>query len=225
MQTAQRQHERTRRKPRGGGRRGDRHRTVGIAPITRAFREIRDHIAPRVGRAARARQPPGLAADQFNYIAPGSASAQATQRTAGGTNPTPTPCGTGVPNHLDRRPNIWRADGLMGRPEEAKCVVLRDYTAVGPEFRAKLRHRSTGGRRIALLVIDALACDNAPRVHASLEMSLALARELRPVATRFVGMSHGLEHVAVNAELRALLDSEGLDCQLAHDGLEMHVEF
>lgn len=115
--------------------------------------------------------------------------------------------------------------GYAWGPEDAKCVVLSDYTAIGPEVHAKLRHWSTGGRRIALLVLDVLARDNAPRVHASLEQSLALARELRPVATRFVGMSHGLEHVATNAELRELLESEGLDCQLAHDGLEMQVEF
>lgn len=115
--------------------------------------------------------------------------------------------------------------GYAWGPDEAKCVVLSDYTAIGPEVYQKLRYWSTGGRRIALLVLDVLARDNPPRVHASLEQSLALARELRPVATRFVGMSHGLEHVATNAELRALQESEGLDCQLAHDGLEMHLEF
>jgi phosphoribosyl 1,2-cyclic phosphodiesterase len=115
--------------------------------------------------------------------------------------------------------------GYAWGPDAAKCVVLSDYTAVGPEVYAKLRHWSTGGRRIALLVLDVLARDNPPRVHASLEQSLALARELRPVATRFVGMSHGLEHGATNEELRALRDTEGLDCQLAHDGLEMHAEF
>jgi phosphoribosyl 1,2-cyclic phosphodiesterase len=114
--------------------------------------------------------------------------------------------------------------GYAWGPEEAKVVLLSDYTSIGPDVRAKLEHWSSGGRRIALLIVDALARSNPPRVHASLEQSLQLARELRPLATRFVGMSHGLEHHSTNRYLSELRESEDLDVQLAHDGLEMQVE-
>lgn len=112
--------------------------------------------------------------------------------------------------------------GYAWGPDDAKIVALTDYTSVGPRVMEQLVHWSSGGRRIALLVLDALARDNPPRVHASLEQSLRLARELRPVSTRFVGMSHGLEHYGTNRELRRLR-AEGLDVQLAHDGLEMSI--
>ncbi|KAJ1621691.1 beta-lactamase-like protein [Pavlovales sp. CCMP2436] len=114
--------------------------------------------------------------------------------------------------------------GYAWGPDHAKIILLTDYTTVGPKVMAQLRHWSTGGRRIAVLVLDALARDNPPRVHASLEQSLQLARELRPVATRFVGMSHGIEHYATNRELRKVHAAEGLDVQLAHDGLQMRID-
>jgi len=117
----------------------------------------------------------------------------------------------------------YTCTGFAWGPDDSKNVALTDYTAIGPHVRQQLLHWSSGGRRIALLVLDALARDNEPRVHASLEQSLQLARELRPVCTRFVGMSHALEHHATNRELRGLR-AEGLDVQLAHDGLEMRID-
>lgn len=118
----------------------------------------------------------------------------------------------------------YTCQGFAWGPDEAKIVALTDYTCIGSAVRQQLLHWSSGGRRIALLVLDALARDNPPRVHASLEQSLQLVRELRPAMTRFVGMSHDLEHYRTNRELRRLLRSEGLDVQLAHDGLALEID-
>ena len=80
------------------------------------------------------------------------------------------------------------------------------------------------GGGIALLVLDALTRDYKSPVHASLEQSVELARRYRPARTLCVGMGDELEHVATNAWLRELLRGEGLDVQLAHDGLLVPLE-
>lgn len=114
--------------------------------------------------------------------------------------------------------------GYAFGPDEHKVVYLSDYTHVPPDVLARLRAWSTDGKRIALLVLDAIDRDNPPRVHASLKQSLQLVRELRPRLARFVGMSHSLEHHATNRELRALGKREGLDIALAHDGLALSAQ-
>ena len=59
----------------------------------------------------------------------------------------------------------------------------------------------------------------ASPTHASLEQSIGLARRYRPRRTLCVGMGDELEHEATNTALRRLRRDEGLDVQLAHDGL------
>lgn len=105
----------------------------------------------------------------------------------------------------------------------SRVVYLSDYTELLPPTAALLDAWSregdatTGG--IALLVLDALTRDYKSPVHASLEQSIELARRYRPARTLCVGMGDELEHVATNAWLRQLMRDEGLDVQLAHDGL------
>eukprot|EP01041_Mallomonas_annulata_P000560 gene560-1076_t len=79
---------------------------------------------------------------------------------------------------------------------------------------------------ISLLVVDALFFSREHPTHFSLEQALDLCRKLRPKKALFVGMSgvHMGDHETVNAQLKLLLQSEGLDVQLAHDGLKVELD-
>ena len=68
------------------------------------------------------------------------------------------------------------------------------------------------------MVLDALYLDDPRPTHASLMQSLELVRTYRPQRALLVGMVCTLEHHETNRMLRRLLDVEGLDVQLAHDG-------
>ncbi len=70
-----------------------------------------------------------------------------------------------------------------------------------------------------LLVLDALRPVRTHGSHLSLEQAVDLVRKLRPPRTLLTGMAHDIDHEPVNQELAKLADSEGLDIQLAYDGL------
>lgn len=71
---------------------------------------------------------------------------------------------------------------------------------------------------INLLVVDCLGRKPHP-THFCLDEAIDVARKLQPDITKCVGMGHSLPHRAVNEELSTLKKTEGLDIQLAHDGL------
>ncbi len=98
----------------------------------------------------------------------------------------------------------------------SRVAYLSDYTELLPPTTQFLREWTEDGG-IELLVLDALRARDRHPVHATLEQSVELARQLRPRRTLLVGMGHTLEHRATNERLTALR-AEGLDVQLAHDG-------
>merc|ERR1711972_1166924 len=75
---------------------------------------------------------------------------------------------------------------------------------------------------IDLLVVDALSRKNHVS-HFSLSEALDFLRQLKPKRAFLVGMSSCElgDHDEVNEELATLRASEGLDVQLAHDGLQL----
>ena len=75
-----------------------------------------------------------------------------------------------------------------------------------------------------LLVLDALRPDRRHPSHLIMEESLEVVRRIRPARTLLTGMTHGFDHDSTNAGLAKLRGSEGLDVQLAHDGLRVAVE-
>jgi len=76
----------------------------------------------------------------------------------------------------------------------------------------------------SLLVLDALRPDHRHRSHFILEQSLEAVRRIRPARTLLTGMTHNFDHDSANAGLTELRESEGLDVQLAYDGLRVPVE-
>ncbi len=75
-----------------------------------------------------------------------------------------------------------------------------------------------------VLVLDALRPGRTHGSHLTLEEAVDVARHLRPPRTLLTDMAHDIGHEPVNAELAKLKDSEGLDIQLAYDGLSFESE-
>ena len=75
-----------------------------------------------------------------------------------------------------------------------------------------------------VLILDALRPHRTHGSHFSLEQAVDTARRLRPARTLFTDMAHDLDHEPVNAELARLMDTEGLDIQLAYDGLSFEAD-
>lgn len=108
---------------------------------------------------------------------------------------------------------IIRVKGGLG----ATVAYLSDVKKVPPETMEYLEKLP----KIDILIVDALAPKNH-NTHFSLDEAIELTRKLRPDVTKFVGMGcrAGL-HDERNAELRKLKESDGLDVQLAYDGLHL----
>lgn len=75
-----------------------------------------------------------------------------------------------------------------------------------------------------VLVLDALRPGRTHGSHLTLEQAVEIAKEIRAPRTLFTDMAHDIEHEAVNAELAKLKDTEGLDVQLAYDGLSFEAK-
>jgi phosphoribosyl 1,2-cyclic phosphodiesterase len=73
-----------------------------------------------------------------------------------------------------------------------------------------------------LLVLDALRPRPHP-THFHLEQSLDFVRRVRPKRTLLVDMTHDFEHGAANSDLAAWGAGEGLDVQLAADGMKVEI--
>ena len=101
--------------------------------------------------------------------------------------------------------------------KDARFVYLSDVSRI-PE--ATLR-ALTEGPPIDVLVVDALFKVRRHTTHFSLPQALDCARQLRARRTLLTGMSHEFDYVPDNEELRKLRDSEGLDVQMAYDGLTL----
>lgn len=75
-----------------------------------------------------------------------------------------------------------------------------------------------------MLILDALRRGRTHGSHLTLEEAIEVVRKLRPPRTLLTDMAHEIDHEPVNIELAKLKDSEGLDIQLAYDGLAFESE-
>ncbi len=96
------------------------------------------------------------------------------------------------------------------------CYIA-DVSAI-PESTQKLM---TGCK---VLVLDALRKGRTHGSHLTLEEAIDVARRIGAPRTLLTDMAHDIDHEPVNAELARLKDSEGLDIQLAYDGLSFEGE-
>ena len=75
-----------------------------------------------------------------------------------------------------------------------------------------------------LLIIDALRPESTHGSHLTIEQAIDEVRRLGPRRAVFTDMAHDVDHEPVNRQLRSLLDSDGLDIQLAYDGMSFETE-
>ena len=103
-------------------------------------------------------------------------------------------------------------------------VYLSDISRMLPDTMTRIvaAGAAAPSGRVALLVLDALHPSREYFSHFTQEQALALAREIRAEKTLLIGMGSGFDHDRDNARLASLLVTEGLDVQLARDGLKLH---
>ncbi len=75
-----------------------------------------------------------------------------------------------------------------------------------------------------LLIVDALRPRRTHGSHFTIEQAIDEAQRLRPARTLLTGMCHELVHERTNEWLSRLKESEGLNIQLAYDGLAVDVD-
>ncbi|MFW6174617.1 MAG: MBL fold metallo-hydrolase [Chloroflexota bacterium] len=74
-----------------------------------------------------------------------------------------------------------------------------------------------------VMVMDALRPRRTHGSHFTLEEALDQIRRFRPARALLTDMTHDYDHDETNAELARLKRTEGIDVQLAHDGLRVPV--
>jgi phosphoribosyl 1,2-cyclic phosphodiesterase len=99
-----------------------------------------------------------------------------------------------------------------------RVCYLSDVSRVLPET-LKILEDS----RIDLLIVDSLHYEIKNPVHFSVFDAIELCRQLKPKRTFLIGMAATIDHDEMNEALYALKRSEGLDIQLAYDGLSIQV--
>ena len=99
-----------------------------------------------------------------------------------------------------------------------RVVYISDVSRVIPETLEKIKEAP-----VDVLVLDALCLTFQHPTHFSLEQAIDFCREVRPKRAFFVGMSSQFDHDEVNKLLTTFKEKEGLEMQLAHDGLCLDV--
>lgn len=83
--------------------------------------------------------------------------------------------------------------------------------------------KSKGGQ-VDLLILDTLYKEGQHNTHFCLPQSLEAVKKIQPKRALFVGMTHEFEHYRVNEELAEWSKREGIDVQLAYDGLKIPID-
>lgn len=104
---------------------------------------------------------------------------------------------------------------IFGTQSGSKVCYISDISRMLPDSMDLIQQQG----KLSLLIVDALLQDKEHPTHYSVEQAVELCRLLRPKRALLVGMGSQLEHNSTNKRLRNLLSEEGLDVQLAHDGM------
>ena len=106
---------------------------------------------------------------------------------------------------------------IFGRNQ--KVCYLSDISRMLPETLVKIKEND-----IDLLIVDALFVSSPHPFHYSLKQAIELVKQVRPRRARFVGMTSEFDYDVVNLELLELSRAEGIDMQLAYDGLFISID-
>ena len=75
-----------------------------------------------------------------------------------------------------------------------------------------------------LLIIDALRPTSTHGSHLTIEQAIEQVHRLKPRRALLTDMAHDVDHEPCNKWLRSLRESDGLDVELAYDGMAFKVE-
>ncbi|MXZ02993.1 MAG: MBL fold metallo-hydrolase [Chloroflexi bacterium] len=120
-----------------------------------------------------------------------------------GTKVIPLP----VPHGPDYSCNGYRVGDL---------AYISDASQVPDDVLAKIADVDT-------LVIDALRTERTHGSHLTMEQAVEYAKIVRPRRTLLTDAAHGIDHYAMNAQLRDPEFSDGLDIQYAYDGMSIEI--
>jgi len=81
----------------------------------------------------------------------------------------------------------------------------------------------SGGGQVDLLILDTLSKKRPRTTHFYLPESLEAVKRIQPKRALFVGMTHQFEHYRDNEELAEWSKREGIEVQLAYDGLKIPI--
>jgi len=101
-----------------------------------------------------------------------------------------------------------------------RCCYLSDVKSVPDDVMRRLESEPA----LNLLIIDSLFKSKRHNTHFCMEEALQLIRRLRPNKSLLTGLTHAFDHMSDNAELAKLHHIEGLDVQLACDGLSIPLD-
>ena len=74
------------------------------------------------------------------------------------------------------------------------------------------------------LVLDALRTQRTHGSHLTMEQAVEIAKIIRPRRTLLTDAAHGIDHYAMNAQLRRPDVNDGLDIQYAYDGMAIEIQ-
>mmetsp|Transcript_20357 Transcript_20357/g.67995 ORF Transcript_20357/g.67995 Transcript_20357/m.67995 type:complete len:148 (-) Transcript_20357:3001-3444(-) len=101
-----------------------------------------------------------------------------------------------------------------------RVVYLSDFTSISEEVYEVIEERE-----VSILVLDSLRPDKDSLTHIGLPTAVEIAKRVKPKKTFLVGLSDNFgDHDEFNRGLRDKYGPQGIDIQLAHDGLRIPLE-
>ncbi|XP_042411941.1 putative hydrolase C777.06c [Zingiber officinale] len=106
--------------------------------------------------------------------------------------------------------------------QKSRVAYISDVSRFLPSTE-KLISKSEG-RQLDLLILDTLYRKNSHNVHLCLPQTLDALKRICPKQALLIGMTHEFDHHQDNMFLTEWSKREGIQVQLAHDGLRMFID-
>uniref|UniRef100_A0A0D9Y1G4 Metallo-beta-lactamase domain-containing protein n=2 Tax=Leersia perrieri TaxID=77586 RepID=A0A0D9Y1G4_9ORYZ len=109
---------------------------------------------------------------------------------------------------------------LFGR--KSKVAYISDVSRFPPSTEHAIS--KSGGGQLDLLILDCLYRTGSHNVHLCWDQTLDAVKRICPKRALLIGMTHEMDHHKDNETLEEWSRREGIDVQLAHDGLRVHID-
>lgn len=109
---------------------------------------------------------------------------------------------------------------LFGR--KSKVAYISDVSRFPPSTEYAIS--KSGGGQLDLLILDCLYRTGSHNVHLCWDQTLDAVRRICPKRALLIGMTHEMDHHKDNQTLEEWSRREGIDVQLARDGLRVYID-